>query len=77
MKLQALEIVILTETYPTKHFETGEPIILQQGQVGTIVMELGEGVFEVEFADQEGIPYTIETLSAKQLRVLHHEPLPA
>ena len=75
MEIKELDSVVLTETLITKHFETNEPILLQQGQVGTVVMELGKNMFEVEFADRDGIPYAMETLSANQLLVLHQEPL--
>ena len=76
MEIKELDIVVLTETLITKQFETGEAILLQQGQVGTVVMELGDNRFEVEFAGRDGIPYAMETLSAAQLFVLHQEPLP-
>ncbi len=76
MKIQELDNVILTETLITKHFATDEPILLQQGQIGTVVMELGKNMFEVEFADREGIPYAMETLSEKQLLVTRNSPLP-
>jgi hypothetical protein len=76
MKIQELDNVILTETLITKHFKTDEPILLQQGQIGTVVMELGKNMFEVEFADSDGIPYAMETLSEKQLLVTYNSPLP-
>lgn len=76
MKIKELDNVILTETLITKHFETNEPILLQQGQIGTVVMELGKNMFEVEFADGEGIPYAMETLSDQQLLVICNTPLP-
>nr|WP_223343196.1 DUF4926 domain-containing protein [Synechocystis sp. PCC 7339] len=52
-------------------------MLLQQGQVGTVVMELGKDMFEIEFSDREGIPYAMETLASNQLLVLHQEPIPA
>ncbi len=56
---------------------------LYRGQVGTIVEEYEEGVFEVEFSDLTGRAYAIahparsaiETLQASQLMVLYHQPL--
>ncbi|WP_212720091.1 MULTISPECIES: DUF4926 domain-containing protein [unclassified Synechocystis] len=56
MKIKDLDVVIFTESRITKHFEMGEPIYLQPGQVGTMVMEFSDRMFEVEFADQDGIP---------------------
>lgn len=75
MEIKELDIVILTESRITNHFETGESISLQPGQVGTVVMELGNNMFEVEFAGKDGIPYAMETLAADQLFVFHQEPL--
>ncbi len=77
MQIKELDIVVLTETRITKHFETGEVILLQQGQVGTVVMELGNNMFEVEFAGRDGIPYAMETLALQQLIVLHQQPFVA
>ena len=44
-------------------------------RVGTIVEEYEPGVFEVEFSDNTGKAYAIETLTETQLMVLHHSPL--
>ncbi|MBE9194086.1 DUF4926 domain-containing protein [Synechocystis sp. LEGE 06083] len=77
MKIKDLDVVILTEGRITKNFETGEPIYLQPGQVGTVVMELDDQTFEVEFADQHGIPYAMETVPADQLLIFHQNPIPA
>jgi len=32
------DVVVLLEDTRTKHFETGQPLILRRGQVGTVVM---------------------------------------
>ena len=77
VQIKELDIVALTENITAKQFETGEPLHLQQGQVGTVVIELGDNYFEVEFADRDGIPYAIEALTNRQLLVLHHQPIPA
>jgi len=62
-----LDIVALLENLPELN--------LYQGQVGTIVEEYEPGVFEVEFSDNTGKAYAIETLTENQLMVLHHSPL--
>jgi hypothetical protein len=62
-----LDVVALTEDLP----ERG----LYKGQVGTVVESLSPDVFEVEFSDGEGRTYTSLALEAKQLLVLHYEPL--
>jgi hypothetical protein len=69
VSIQLLDVVALTEDLP----ERG----LQRGQVGTVVEELAENVFEVEFSDNEGRAYATLALPANQLLVLHYEPAPA
>ncbi|NEO54143.1 MAG: DUF4926 domain-containing protein [Okeania sp. SIO3B5] len=68
-----LDIVALTQDRQTTHFETKEPIILCKGQVGTIVMEYDDQVFEVEFSNNDGTTYAMETIPANQLMLLHYE----
>ncbi|GFZ99883.1 hypothetical protein CYANOKiyG1_11450 [Okeania sp. KiyG1] len=64
-----LDIVALTEDRQTTHFETREPITLYKGQVGTIVMVYDNNVFEVDFSDNDGTTYAMETISGDQLMV--------
>ncbi|MDJ0731171.1 MAG: DUF4926 domain-containing protein [Crocosphaera sp.] len=66
-------MVALTEDRQTTHFETQEPITLYKGQVGTIVMEYDGQAFEVEFSNNDGTTYAMETIPANQLMLLHHE----
>lgn len=72
-KLQDLDIVALTEDRQTTHFETEEQITLYKGQVGTIVMEYDGKVFEVEFSNNDGTTYAMETIPANKLMLLHYE----
>ena len=45
---------------------------LETGEVGTVVELLGDGqAFEVEFADNSGIPYGLHALQADQIIALH------
>lgn len=64
--LKLLDVVALIENLP----ELG----LYRGQVGTIVEVYEPGIFEVEFSDQQGQTYALETLSEQQIMVLHHQP---
>jgi hypothetical protein len=50
---------------------------LVRGQVGTVVERLDEGVFEVEFSDDEGRAYAELALGSDVLLVLHHRPVAA
>jgi len=68
-----LDLVALTENRETTHFETGKPITLYKGQVGTIVMEYDGTAFEVDFSNNDGTTYAMETIPATQLMLLHYE----
>jgi hypothetical protein len=48
---------------------------LVRGQVGTVVETWTSGVYEVEFADDDGKTYAMVALRAEQLMQLHHEPV--
>jgi hypothetical protein len=47
---------------------------LKRGQVGTIVEEWESGVFEVEFANTNGVAYAMVALRADQMMLLHWQP---
>lgn len=64
--MKVLDVVALKEDLP----EHG----LRQGQVGTIVEIWQPGVFEVEFADTNGVAYAMIALRAEQLMELHWQP---
>ena len=68
-----LDLVALTEERKATHFETGKPITLSKGQVGTIVREYDGNVFEVDFSNNDGTPYAMKTIPASQLMLLHYE----
>lgn len=67
--MSLLDTVALLEDLP----ERG----LYKGQVGVLVETLAEGVFEVEFSDNDGRSYALAPLRREQLLVLHHEPVAA
>jgi hypothetical protein len=48
---------------------------LVRGQVGTVVENWAPGVYEVEFADDNGKTYAMVALKAEQLIRLYHEPV--
>ena len=50
---------------------------LVAGQVGTVLEILDDGVFEVEFSDNEGRAYAMMPLKADQLMALHYSPVEA
>ena len=65
--LEELSVVALLKDMPDKH--------LIRGQVGTVVEVLSPSVGIVEFCDDEGYTYALETLDAESLLQLHHRPL--
>ena len=65
--LQLLDIVALTEDLPARN--------LNRGQVGTVVELLDDGVFEVEFSDNQGRTYAMQAVPETKLMVLYHQPV--
>lgn len=63
--MKLLDTVALLEDLPQKH--------LRRGQVGTVVEELAEGVYEVEFTDDEGRAYALLPLRTSQLITLRYD----
>jgi hypothetical protein len=67
--MKLMDVVALLHDVPARS--------LTQGQVGTAVEDIGNGAFEVEFADLEGRAYAFAPLTERDVIVLHHEPLRA
>ncbi len=63
--INLLDVVALLHDIPEKK--------LVFGQVGTVVEELGNNFFEVEFADTKGETIAELALSADELMRLHYE----
>lgn len=57
-----------------KHFESGRPLLLHRGQIGTVVMAYKDGAREVEFVDPDGRAFAILPLRPEQLMLLHDTP---
>lgn len=67
-------MVALLEDKRAKHFESGEPLLLRRGQIGTVVMTYDDGTCEVEFADRDGRAFAILSLRPNQFMLLHDTP---
>ncbi len=65
--IQLLDVVALTEDLPARN--------LNRGQVGTVVELLDDGVFEVEFSDNQGRTYAMLAVPETKLMVLYHQPV--
>ena len=65
--IEVLSVVALLQDLP----EEG----LVRGQVGTVVENWAQGIYEVEFCDDSGRTYAMVALKAAQLIRLHHKPV--
>jgi hypothetical protein len=72
-----LQVVALLEEISTTHFESSQPLLLQRGQIGTVVEVFDDGACEVEFADPQGRTYALLTLAPEKLMVLRDTPVSA
>lgn len=68
------DVVALLQDLSTKHFESGLPLVLRRGQIGTVVLMLSDSAYEVEFADPEGRTFALLALRKDQLMVLRDSP---
>lgn len=71
---QMHDIVALLDDMPARHFESGKPLVLHRGQIGTIVMTYDGETFEVEFATSDGRTYALLPIPAAKLMVLRDTP---
>ena len=72
--IQMHDVVVLLEDVRTKHFDTGQSLVLRRGQVGTVVMTYDGGAFEVEFAGRDGRAYALLPVTAEKLMLLKETP---
>lgn len=68
------DVVALMQDVRTKHFESGLPVLLRRGQIGTVVMIYQDGAYEVEFAGRDGRAFALIPLRPDRLMVLHDTP---
>ncbi len=61
--IKVLDVVAVMENLPAAG--------LRRGEVGTVVEEWKDGVFEVEFSDDSGKAYAFAALRPDQLMKLH------
>ena len=73
-EIQMHHAVVLLEDARTNHFETGQPLMLRRGQVGTVVMTYDGSAFEVEFAGRDGRAYALLPIAAEKLMQLKESP---
>jgi hypothetical protein len=66
-------VALLNDVQAT-HFESGTPVLLHRGDIGTVVMTYGNGECEVEFANRDGQTYALLPLSTDRILVLRDVP---
>ena len=65
--IHVLDVVALLHDVPERGLVTG--------QVGTVVELLDDGVFEVEFSDDNGKTYAMFPLRVNELMLLRYSPV--
>lgn len=72
--IQEYDLVALTEDLTATHKVTHQPILLRRGQMGTILMSFDNQAFLVDFTDQQGNTFAMETVDYSKLLQLIQEP---
>ena len=68
------DVVALLEDTPAQHFETGRPMLLRRGQIGTVVMTYDGSAVDVEFAGPDGRTYALLPVKTDKLMLLRDTP---
>jgi hypothetical protein len=74
MTFKEYDIVVLRSDIRAVHKDSQQPILLQAGQVGTVVMNFNNEAYLIDFSNTQGMTYTMETIPPDQLMLLHYEP---
>lgn len=74
-QIQEYDLVAIDRDIPATHKETNQPILLRKGQVGTVLMDFDGEAYLIDFADEQGTTYAMETVSAEQLIPLLYKPI--
>lgn len=74
MTFKEHEVVAIKSDIQTAHKESQQPILLQTGQVGTVVMNFNNEAYLIDFSDAQSMTYAMETIPGNQLMLLHYEP---
>ena len=75
MQFNEYDVVALTEEAPGIHQDTNQPIVLQRGAVGTVLMDFDGQDYLIDFVDSQGVTYAMETIPGEKLMQLVHEPM--
>jgi hypothetical protein len=69
-QIKEYDLIVRDRDISATHKETKQPILLRKGQVGTVVMDFDAEAFLIDFADEQGTTYAMETISAEQIILL-------
>ena len=72
--IQEYDLVALTEDVTATHKITHQPILLRRGQLGTVLMSFDSHAFLIDFTDQQGNTFAMETVDCSKLLQLIQEP---
>ena len=72
--IQDYDLVALTEDITEIHKTTHQPILLRRGQMGTVLMSFNQQAFLIDFTDQNGQTFAMETVDHSKLLRLISEP---
>lgn len=74
-QIKEYDLVAIDRDIPATHKETKQPILLRKGQVGTVVMDFDGEAYLIDFADEKGATYAMETVPAEYLIPLLYNPV--
>jgi Domain of unknown function (DUF4926) len=74
MTFKEYDVIAIKSDIQAVHKESQQPILLQAGQVGTVVMNFNNKAYLIDFSDTQGMTYAMETIPSNQLMLLHYEP---
>jgi hypothetical protein len=75
MTFKEYDVIAIKSDIQAVHKESQQPILLQAGQVGTVVMNFNNEAYLIDFSDTQGMTYAMETVPQDQLMLLHYEPV--
>ncbi|MGD1903636.1 MAG: DUF4926 domain-containing protein [Geitlerinemataceae cyanobacterium] len=73
-EIQDYDLVALTKAHTATHKQTQQPLQLQRGQIGTVLMSFNDEAYLIDFADRDGNTFAMETIEAAHLLRLLHDP---
>ena len=72
--IKEYDLVALTEDVMATHKKNHQPSLLRRGQMGTVLMSFDNQAFLIDFTDQQGDTFAMETIELAKLLRLITEP---